>query len=189
MKKYPIIKRAKAKYYASLIFCAAVALAVAVANVVVGLRNFGEYPVGTIIGVEIFFTIFIIIPIVIMIVIMCQKSSTFCSVGYDEEGIHLFDSSEKEKRLYKWSEIKDSGIICGSFNKLQKDIAYGIIVEIIISLLSGNDSDKIIYFSKEILDDKAKKCDDIKAEESVISVQYNEESLFDIRKYFPSFNA
>ena len=99
MKKYPIIKRAKAKYYASLIFCAAVALAVAVANVVVGLRNFGEYPVGTIIGVEIFFTIFIIIPIVIMIVIMCQKSSTFCSVGYDEEGIHLFDSSEKEKRL------------------------------------------------------------------------------------------
>lgn len=189
MKKYPIIKRAKAKYYASLILCAAVALAVAIANVVVGIKNFGEYPVGTIIGVEIFFALFIIVPVVIMIVIICQKSSTFCSVGYDEDGIHLFDSSGKEKRLYKWSEIKDSGIVCGSFNKLQRDIAYGIIVEMIISLFSDKDSDKIMYFSKEILDDKAKKCDDIKAEESFISVQYNEESLFDIRKYFPSFNA
>jgi len=188
MKTYPIINNARLKYNATLILCGFLDLIIIIANVVFGLKYFKEYSTGTIIGVEVFFAIFIIVPVVIIIITLNQKSLTFCSVGYDMDGIHIFDSKGKEKCLFKWYEIKDSGIIIGSFNKLQKDIAYGIIVEMIISLLSSKDSDRIIYFSKEILDYRAKKCDDIKIEKSFISVQYNEESLFDIKRYYPEFN-
>ena len=187
MKTYPIINHAKLKYNATMIICGIWASIAIVANIIVGLNRFGEYKVGIIIGIELFFAVLIIIPVTLMIVSIKQKSVLFYMVGYDEIGIHIFDSNGKEHQRYTWSEIKDSGIILTLSHDTHDQVIFDIIAEMIISLFSNEDSGKRIYFSKKPLDDKAKKCDDVKIEDSFISVQYSEESLFEIKKYYPNF--
>ncbi len=196
MKKYPVIKYAKTQFYTALIFSGIFALAALISNIVIGIKVFPDISVLGIIMFEILFVLIFSIAITAFISVLRQKSLGFSSVGYDENGIHIFDAEGRENRIYKWADIAESGVITaasethewhgsGNGSRTVLDIVISFIIDLFFTAAFNP---KVIYFSEKKLDKNAKKRCEIKIEKTFLSVQYNEESLFDIKKYYPDFN-
>lgn len=190
MKKYPIVKKSSHLKY--IILCGLVLLAIIVINIILAIKTFPELLPEHRLIVELLLIFVAGIVLVCLIKGIVDREITLWRVGYDEAGIHIFDYAGREKRFYAWDSVSDCGIhVCRDDGRISHRnwLADGILQFLYFGILE-KDFGKFIFFSREPLGEREIRClSELKIKDSLLCIEFDEDSLCDIRKYCPSFSA